>query len=89
MSQACSGGSDRLRPGGTSGARWLADGLALAASPSFAIMAILTAVQGGGTGEMLCAAAHLPPFSGMVTMYLLMSTLHAAPWLKLIDASGR
>jgi hypothetical protein len=34
--------------------------------------------------EMLCSAAHVSPLSGMVTMYLLMSAFHAAPWLKLI-----
>ena len=61
----------------------LANGLALAASPTFAIMA-LTGVLGGDPADMLCSAAHASPLSGMVTMYLLMSAFHIAPWLKLI-----
>ena len=52
-------------------------------------MALLTGVLGGGPAEMLCSSAHVSPLSGMVTMYLLMSALHAAPWLKLIRASAR
>ena len=52
-------------------------------------MALLTGVLGGGPAEMLCSAAHVSPLSGMVTMYLLMSAFHAAPWLKLIRASAR
>ncbi len=82
MSEACSGGSDGYAPRRNAGALWAADGLALAASPTFAIMALLTAVWGGGPAEMLCSA--VSPLSGMVTMYLLMSAFHAAPWLKLI-----
>jgi hypothetical protein len=65
-----------------------ADWLCLAAAPTFAIMALLTAVLGGGAPDMLCSAAHeASPLSGMVPMYLLMSAFHSAPWLKLI--SGR
>ena len=59
-----------------------ADFLYLAAAPTFAIMALLTAVPGGGSAEALCGAS---PLSGMVPMYLLMSAFHAAPWLKLIS----
>jgi len=64
-----------------------ADWLSLAAAPTFAVMALLTAILGGGA-EMLCSAtqsASLP--SGMVSMYVLMSAFHCAPWLKLM--SGR
>ncbi len=89
MSQACSGGSDGQATRRYAGALWEADGLALAASPTFAIMALLTGVLGGGPAEMLCSAAHVSPLSGMVTMYLLMSAFHAAPWLKLIRSSAR
>jgi len=64
-------------------ARWLG----LAASPTFAIMAVLTAVIGGGEGDMLCAAGHGLSLGGMVPMYLLMSAFHSAAWLRLI--SGR
>jgi hypothetical protein len=56
--------------------------LALAASPTFALMA-------------WTAAYHAPPialcssgsFGGMTAMYGLMSVFHLSPWLKL--ASGR
>ena len=88
MSQACSGGSDVGAIRRNAAALRAADGLALAASPTFAIMALLTSVLGGGPAEMLCSAANVSPLSGMVTMYMLMSALHAAPWLKLIRASG-
>ena len=61
--------------------------LSLAAAPTFAIMALLTWVNGGGSmSDMLCAAAPDPsPLGGMVAMYLLMSAFHVAPWLKLIS----
>jgi hypothetical protein len=68
-------------------ARSAADWLCLAAAPTFAVMALLTAVFGGGAPDLLCAAAHGSPLSGMVPMYLLMSAFHAAPWLRLISAS--
>ena len=66
-----------------------ADGLVLAASPTFAIMALLTGL-GGGPPDVLCSAAQdALPLTGMVPMYLLMSAFHATPWLKLIRASAR
>ncbi|MET4800073.1 hypothetical protein [Bradyrhizobium sp. LB11.1] len=64
-------------------ARWLG----LAATPTFAIMAVLTAVLGGGSADMLCSAGHGLSLGGMVPMYLLMSAFHSAAWLRLI--SGR
>jgi hypothetical protein len=58
--------------------------LGLAAAPTFAVMALLTCVPGGGA-DMICSAAHdASPLSGMVPMYVLMSAFHSAPWLKLI-----
>jgi hypothetical protein len=64
-----------------------ADWISLAAAPTFAIMALLTSIFGGGPSEMLCSAAHgLSPLSGMASMYLLMSAFHLAPWLKLISS---
>ena len=40
--------------------------LRLAAAPTFAIMALLTALPGGGPQDILCAAAqHASPLSGM------------------------
>jgi hypothetical protein len=64
-----------------------ADWLCLAAAPTFAIMAALTAIP-GGPPDLLCAAAReASPLSGMVPMYVLMSAFHLAPWLKLIARS--
>ena len=63
------------------------DWIRLAAAPTFAIMALLTAVPAGGPAEMLCSAGHAAsPLSGMVTMYLLMSAFHTAPWLRLLSS---
>ena len=86
MSQACSAGSDGQATRRNAGALWAANGLALAASPTFAIMALLTGVLGGGSLDALCSNAS--PLSGMVPMYLLMSAFHSAPWLKLISSRG-
>ena len=64
-----------------------ADWLCLAAAPTFAIMALLTTVPGGGPLDMLCSAApDASPLTGMGPMYVLMSAFHAAPWLKLISS---
>ena len=58
--------------------RWLA----LAASPTFAAMAWITASDPGAMA--LCSAgSNMPPISGMPAMYLLMSLFHLPPWLKL------
>jgi hypothetical protein len=65
------------------------DWICLAAAPTFAIMALLTAVPGGGSPDMLCSAAAASPLGGMVPMYLLMSAFHSAPWLKLISNRRR
>jgi hypothetical protein len=58
--------------------------LSLAAAPAFAIMALLTGLQGVGMPDMCSAAHDAWPLTGMVPMYLLMSTFHLAPWLRLI-----
>jgi len=61
--------------------------LSLAAAPTFAIMALLTAIHGGSMPDMLCSAAGNGfPLSGMVPMYLLMSAFHSRPWLKLVSS---
>jgi hypothetical protein len=60
--------------------------LSLAAAPTFAIMAFVTAAFSGGAPDMFCTAAqHGSLLNGMVSMYLLMSAFHSAPWLKLIS----
>ncbi|MCA1426637.1 MULTISPECIES: hypothetical protein [unclassified Bradyrhizobium] len=71
-------------PDGVAAARHLARWLGLAATPTFAIMAVLTALPGGGPAEMLCGAGQGSLLGGMVPMYLLMSAFHAAAWLRLI-----
>jgi hypothetical protein len=63
-----------------------ADWLSLAAAPTFAFMALLTAVPGSGPLDMLCSTAPgASPFTGMGLMYLLMSAFHLGPWLRLIS----
>jgi hypothetical protein len=66
-------------------AKWLC----LAATPTFAIMALMTGVLGGGPMDMLSSAGHGSPLTGMVPMYMLMSAFHSAPWLKLISSRRR
>src|SRR3546814_1957209 len=66
------------RESGTAASLGAGDRLSLAATPTFAAMALLTAASGGS--DMLCMAAQdTPPLSGMVSMYLLMSAFHSAP----------
>jgi hypothetical protein len=77
--------SSRVRRGTAArGATWLC----LAAAPTFAIMALLTAFPGADSADVLCAGAqHVSPLSGMAAMYWLMSAFHSAPWLKLISSA--
>jgi hypothetical protein len=90
MSEADTGESacDAIRyESGNVAALGAADWLCLAAAPTFAIMALLTGVLGGGPPDMHSSATHdASPLSGMVPMYLLMSAFHSAPWLKLISS---
>jgi hypothetical protein len=88
MSEAHAGNraGEAIRYDIAAAARRAADWLGLAAAPTFALMALVTAT--GGQPQWLCSAAHLEsPLGGMVPMYLLMSAFHSGPWLKLI--SGR
>ena len=58
--------------------------LALAASPTFAAMALATALAGEGPMAALCGpgAGGSWPLDQMVMMYLLMSAFHVSPWLR-------
>jgi hypothetical protein len=67
--------------------RSAADWLALAAAPTFAILALLAGASDNSAPDMLCAAMHAGPLNGMVPMYLAMSAFHSSPWLRLV--SGR
>lgn len=70
--------------GGAAAALGIAEWLCLAATPTFATMALLTAVLGGGAMDMLCSTGPGSSLTGMVPMYVLMSAFHSAPWLKLV-----
>ncbi len=64
-----------------------ADYLSLAAAPTFAIMAALTAAT--GTPDMICMTTpDAFPIGGMVPMYVLMSAFHLGPWLRLASREG-
>ena len=82
MNQGCSSGSEGRGIRWNAAARKAANGLYLAAAPTFATMALLTGVL--GSADALCSTASASPLGGMVPMYLLMSAFHLAPWLKLI-----
>lgn len=58
--------------------------LALAASPTFALMALASALIDRGPAGAFCGTAPGGwPLDEMVVMYLLMSAFHLSPWLRL------
>lgn len=64
--------------------------LGLAAAPTFALMALLTGVQGSGQPDLFCSAMQdASPWGGMVPMYVLMAAFHLSPWLTLISRRHR
>jgi hypothetical protein len=54
----------------------------MAATPTFAAMALVSALPDAMPMAAMCSAGHGSLLSGMVPMYLLMSAFHAAPWLQ-------
>lgn len=73
---------------GAGGFSVIAASLALSAAPTFALMALLTALP-GDPAAAICTSASGSPLGGMVAMYVLMSVFHAGPWLKLIPERRR
>lgn len=58
--------------------------LGFAATPTFALMAWISAI--GTPGMAMCSVAlPLAPINDMALMYLLMSLFHLSPWLKLLS----
>ncbi|MFY2950593.1 hypothetical protein ACOTH1_14025 [Achromobacter ruhlandii] len=62
----------------------VADGLCLAATPIFALMALWGTVRGAGAIPGLCGGEGAAWLDRMPVMYALMGVLHAAPWLRRI-----
>jgi hypothetical protein len=62
--------------------------VALAATPTFAALALLSA-SGGGMPDMLCSDRLGSPLGSMTVMYALMGVFHAAPWLRMIARRRR
>ncbi len=70
---------------GNSAAPDVAGWLSLAAAPTFAITALWSAFFSAQPDILCMAMQRSSPMSGMMVMYLLMSTFHLSPWLKLIS----
>ena len=71
--------------GGAMAGLVMAKWLRLAATPSFAIMALLTVALDSGQPNALCLTAGSFQPGGMAPMYLLMAIFHSMPWLNLIS----
>ena len=63
-------------------------GLSLAAAPTFALMAVISAMGDVGSSSMACSM-HNSGLTGMVSMYALMSAFHIRPWLNLVVGRRR
>jgi hypothetical protein len=62
--------------------------IGLAASPTFALMALIAATDAPRIA--ICSSASgMLPIDGMAWMYLLMSLFHVSPWLKLASDRPR
>lgn len=60
------------------------DWLALAATPTFTLMALLTAITGDSHPALICSQSQQSwPHVGMTQMYLLMAAFHLVPWFRL------
>lgn len=62
--------------------------LGFAATPLFALLALVSALSMSGLS--LCSSTlPLLPINDMALMYLLMSVFHASPWLRLLSERTR
>lgn len=80
------GGPDRAFPRASecAPARWLG----LAAAPTFAAMAVGTALA-GAHADWMCTAMRGPSaLFGMTAMYALMALFHLPPWLRMLRMPG-
>jgi hypothetical protein len=59
--------------------------LALAASPTFGLMAWI-ALNSAPTIALCSSGSNILPVDGMSAMYLLMSLFHLSPWLRLASS---
>ena len=81
MNPAC--GQNHVPARSAIGAVGVEEVLALAAAPTFAVMALLNATAAADPASVICSAAGLSPMHGMLAMYGLMAVFHLQPWLKL------
>lgn len=82
LSLAAAADGSAAKPHGEPATLAVANWLSLTATPTFALMALLTAAS-GSTDVMCMTTPDAFPIGGMVPMYLLMSGFHLTPWLRL------
>ena len=81
ISNAGDGCAIRGDEGGTPAASFLS----LAAAPTFAVMALWSAVAGGPAAMMCSSGGSVLSLNSMAAMYALMSVFHVSPWLALLS----
>ena len=59
--------------------------LSLAATPTFVVMTLWSAVAGGPVEMMCSSGGSALSLNGMAAMYALMSVFHVSPWLTLLS----